>query len=139
MERFLLAVAVVAVASLLAALVQRRRPQAAAEARWHVPQRVDRVDFDGPATPWLVAVFTSSTCDSCADTLAKARVVASADVVVQEVEVHARADLHKRYGIDAVPVVVIADDQGEVKANFVGPPSATDLWEVVARVRKPQA
>lgn len=139
MERFLLAAAVVGLASIVALIVQRHRPQAATEPRWHVPERVDRSDFEAPETPWLVAVFSSATCDSCADTVAKARVLAANEVVVTEVEIGARADLHKRYAIDAVPIVVVADRQGAVKASFVGPPSATDLWEAVARVRSESA
>lgn len=135
MERFLLATAVVAMASALAVLVQRRRPQAVTEPRWHVPGQLDRCDFEGPDTPWLVAIFSSASCESCADTVTKAKAVAANEVVVQEVEVSARSDLHKRYGIDAVPVVVVADREGTVRASFLGPPSATDLWEAVARVR----
>lgn len=130
-----MASAVVAVASVVAIIVQRRRPQAPTQGRWSTPAQLDRGDFDSPEVPWLVAVFSSATCDSCQDTLAKAQVLAAAEVVVQDVEVGIRPDLHKRYGIDAVPIVVVADHEGIVRESFVGPPSATDLWEAVARAR----
>ena len=38
---------------------------------------------------------------------------------------------------DAVPTIVVADEQGVVRASFVGPPSATDLWAAVAKARDP--
>ena len=63
--------------------------------------------------------------------------LASDDVVVQEVEVAGRRDLHDRYGIDAVPTILLADREGVVRASFVGPPTATDLWAAVAEARAP--
>jgi len=104
-----------------------------------VPTQLDRVDFAGPSLPWLVAVFTSSTCDACAGTAAKAAVLASDDVAVDEIELGARGEVHRRYAIDAVPLVVVADAEGVVRASFVGPPTATDLWAAVAGLRDPGA
>ena len=43
----------------------------------------------------------------------------------------------QRYGIDAVPTVVIADAQGVAVAAFLGPMTATDLWAAVAEAREP--
>jgi hypothetical protein len=45
--------------------------------------------------------------------------------------------LHQKYKVDAVPIAVIADRDGVVRASFVGPMSATDLWAAVAEVRDP--
>ena len=131
MERVLIAAAVVAVAVVVALVVERRRPAPPTQPRWSVPAQVDRADFDRPDAPWLVAVFTSATCDACAGTLAKAAVLASDTVVVQEVEVGARKDLHDRYVIEAVPLTVVAGADGAVVASFVGEPTATDLWAAV--------
>lgn len=135
MERPLIAVAVVAVALVVAWLVQRRRPEAPTGGRWSVPGQLDRADFPAPATPWLVAVFTSATCDACAATVTKAEALASPSVAVAEVELGTEPELHRRYGIDAVPLLVLADAEGVVRASFVGPPSATDLWAAVADIR----
>ena len=131
----LLAVAIVAVALVVAWAIQRRRPEAPTGGRWSVPGQLDRGDFPSPATPWLVAVFTSATCDACAATVAKAQALASPSVAVADVELGAEPELHRRYGIDAVPLLVLADAEGVVRASFVGPPSATDLWAAVAQVR----
>ena len=137
MTRVVVALFLVAVAVVVAMLLDRRRPDAPTPAVWTVPPQLDRADFAGAGLPGLVAVFTSSTCDSCRGTFAKAAVLACDEVAVDEVEVTARKDLHERYGIDAVPTTVVADAEGVVRASFVGPPTATDLWAAVAEVRYP--
>ena len=135
MERFLLAAAAVAVAAVVAVVLERRRPEAPTQSTWAVPAQLDRADFTRPDAPWLVVVFTSATCDSCAQAMARANVLESAAVAVEEAEVKARPDLHKRYNIEAVPIIVVADEEGVVRTSFTGPPSATDLWAAVAGVR----
>jgi hypothetical protein len=119
----------------VAAIVDRRRTDAPTQPTWTVPAQLDRSEFLRPEASWLVVVFSSATCDSCRDTVAKAEVLASNEVAVEEVEVGASPERHRRYGIDAVPVVVIADTEGVVRASFVGPPTATDLWSALATAR----
>jgi hypothetical protein len=123
------------VAAVVAILVERRKPAAPTQPTWTVPAQLDRDDFAAPTAPWLLAVFTSAACDSCAAAVQKANVLASDDVAVQEVEVAARRDLHDRYGIEAVPLILLADAAGVVRKSFAGPPSATDLWAAVAEAR----
>ena len=135
MERALVAAALIVVAVAVAYVLQRRRPDPPSQPRWPVPTQLDRADFDGDAGQWLVAVFSSATCDTCAKAIRDARVLESEHVVVQEVEVGERRDLHRRYGIEAVPTIVVADPEGVVRASFVGPPAATDLWAAVAEAR----
>ena len=126
-----------AAAVVVALVARRQRPDAPTQTRWAVPTQLDRDDFDRPDAEWLVVVFTSATCATCAGVWAKAAVLACRAVAVQEVEVKARRDLHDRYGIEAVPTTVVADAEGVVRASFVGPPTATDLWAVVAEAREP--
>lgn len=139
MARFLLAAAVVALAALVAVVVDRRRPdaptQAPPSAKWPAPTQLDRADFARPDAPWLVAVFTSASCQSCAEAVTRAGVLASEAVAVEVAELGAKAGLHRRYRIEAVPTIVVADAEGVVQASFVGPPSATDLWAAVAGAR----
>ncbi len=139
MGRFVLAAVVVAVAAVVAILVERRRPDAPTQgppsAAWPAPTQLDRADFGRPDAPWLVAIFTSATCQSCAEALTRAEVLRSEAVVVEEAEYSARGDLHSRYRIEAVPTIVVADAEGVVQASFVGPPSAADLWAAVAGAR----
>ncbi len=142
MGRFLLAAAVVVAAAVVALVVERRRPDAPTQgppsASWPAPTQLDRADFPRSGTPWLVAVFTSATCQSCAEALSRANVLDSEAVAVEEAEYAARGDLHKRYQIEAVPTIVVADAEGVVRASFVGPPSAADLWAAVAGARTDQ-
>ena len=67
--------------------------------------------------------------------VAKAEVLASDDVAVDEVEYRRGRDVHERYRIDAVPLVRVADAAGVVRASFLGPVTATDLWAAVAGPR----
>ncbi len=135
MERLVIALGLAAVAVLVAVLLDRRRTDAPTQSAWTVPEQLDRGEFTRPDTPWLVVVFSSATCDSCRDTVTKAAVLEGDEVAVEEVEVGASPDRHRRYGIGAVPVVVIADHEGVVRGSFVGPPSATELWSALATAR----
>ncbi len=137
MERALTALALAAVVLAVAPLVhRRRRSDAPVRTGYPVPQQVARGDFERPEAPWLVAVFTSGTCHSCAGVWERAQHLASDAVAVQELEVGARNDLHQRYGIEAVPTTVVADAAGVVRQSFVGPVTAADLWAAVADVRE---
>jgi hypothetical protein len=84
-----------------------------------------------------VAVFTSETCDSCARAIAKASVLESPQVAYEEIPWQTRRDLHDRYRVDTVPLIVLADAQGVVQRSFVGTPSFTDLAVAVAEARQP--
>lgn len=136
MSRLALALVLVALAVGVASVLQRRRPDAPTQRQWAVPQQLDRGDFASPATPWLVAVFTSATCGTCGRVVQAAEPMASDAVVVQELEVHHHGDLHERYRIDAVPTLVVADAEGVVRASYVGPVATGELWSVVADLRE---
>jgi hypothetical protein len=140
MVRFVVAVALAGGVALIALWLQRRRPSLGRMPvvdRHHVPASVDRFDFVAPDAPWLVVVFTSSSCDSCAATWEVARQLGSPAVATQEVEVGAAPGLHARYGIDAVPTTIVCDVDGTVVRSFLGPVSATHLWAAAAEAREP--
>jgi Thioredoxin len=132
-----LAVALIAAAIAVAFVLQRRRPAAPPRDVYPVPRQLDRNDFRRAETPWLVALFSSTTCDSCAGLPAKLAVLESADVATCEIEYHAQPDLHRRYEIAGIPTTVVADADGVVRAAFVGAFTATDLWAAVAEARTP--
>lgn len=139
MQRILIAAAIVAVAVVVALIARRRRPDPPTQPTRSVPAQLDRADFDRPDAAWLVAVFTSATCQTCADVARKAAVLASDEVAVTEIEYGTHRQVHARYGIDAVPILVIADRHGVVRRHFVGPVSATDLWAAVAAAREDES
>jgi hypothetical protein len=131
MDRIAIAVALIALACGLALILNRRRPQAPTQAKVAVPAQLDRADFPGADRPWLVVVWTSATCASCEQATAKARVLESDQVAYVEVPWQERRDLHDRYNVDDVPLLVLADADGVVKVSFVGTP---DLAELIAAV-----
>lgn len=135
----LIAVGVAAIAAVVALVITRRtRVDAPTQPdSYEVPAMLDRADFERPEAPWLVAVFSSTTCLSCADAWDRAHHLESADVVVQDIEAIDRKDLHDKYDIDAVPMIVVADDEGVTRASFIGVPSAADLWAALAELRGP--
>ena len=135
MIRFVI-VGVVVVIALLANLWQRKRQvDAPTQGASEVPSQIDRADFARPDAPWIVLAFTSATCQTCSDIERKVRVLETNSVAIQILEYTAQRELHDRYKIDAVPTVLMADANGVVQANFLGPVSATDLWAALARAR----
>jgi len=138
MDRLLLVVALAGVAGAVATVVRRRSaPDPPTQTSWSVPTQLDRADFAGADTPWLVAVFSSATCLSCRSTWEKVSPLASAEVAVDDVEAADRRAVHAKYRIDAVPCVVVADAEGVVRASFLGEPSTADLWASLAEIRQP--
>lgn len=123
----------------IALAFQRRKSAAPTEAitEHRAPTRLERSDFHSPSSPWLVAVFTSTSCSTCAEVWAKATVLESSEVVVQQIDVTEYSDLHEEYGITAVPIVAVAGSDGVVQSSFLGPVSATHLWAALAELRNP--
>ena len=138
MTRLALLGVCIAVAFCVAFVLRRRQPDAPTQASFEIPSQLDRSDFESPATPWLVVVFTSATCGTCADVATKANVLLSHDVAVQRVDFTEHPALHKKYNIEAVPTIIVTDERGVVHKSFIGPVSATDLWAGVASAREPQ-
>jgi hypothetical protein len=63
--------------------------------------------------------------------------LASSEVAVERIDYIDNKELHTRYSIDAVPLLVIADSNGVVQKGFIGPVKAQDLWAAVASCREP--
>lgn len=135
--RVLVGVALLAVAIAVAWWLERRRPAPPPRDVAPVPRQLDRNDFPRPDAPWLVALFSSTRCDSCQGMAEKVAVLESTDVAVCDVTDERERDVHQRYGIAGIPTTVIADSDGVVQAAFFGSATATDLWAAVAELRNP--
>jgi thioredoxin family protein len=133
--RIIVALLVLAAAVLVARRLENRRPEPPTRDRYPVPAQLDRSDFPRPEVPWLVVLFSSLTCDSCVPMAAKVAALESEAVATCEVEVSQLPDLHRRYAIEGVPMVVVADAEGVTRAAFVGAASAAELWTAVAQAR----
>ncbi len=136
MQRVIIAAVIIVGALVVAWLAQRRKPAPPVRTGDQVPDQLDRHDFDGPETEWLVAVFTDANCRSCAKAIDVASALESKAVSVQTVELQEVPELHQRYAIDSVPTTCVADAEGVVRAAFLGPPRAADLWAAVADLRE---
>lgn len=139
MDRFLVAVAIGSIVVVIATVFQRRQndPPTNATTSYEAPAQIDRNDFAHPDRPWAVIAFVSETCQTCADIWQKVSVLESNEVAVQAVEATADKELHNRYSIDAVPIVVLCDAEGVVQKSFLGPTSAVHLWAGLAELREP--
>ncbi len=138
MTRLIIAIVIVVFVAVIAQVARRRRTvDAPTQRTYAVPEQIDRDDFPAPATPWLVAVFTSDVCDQCASVWAKTQVLASDDVAVAQADFVRDRAIHEKYKIDAVPTTIIVDRDGVTRHSFLGPVTATDLWAAVAEVREP--
>ena len=135
MIRLLIVVAVLVIAVALNKVLSKRMIQTPTQANPSMPTQVDRNDFSESNKEWLVLAFTSSTCTTCSDIERKAVVLRSRSVAVEICEFTSHREMHKKYAIDAVPTLLIADGQGVVHKGFLGPASATDIWAALARVR----
>lgn len=135
MIRLAIVAAVVAVALGANLVVKRRGTTGPTQGDAQLPTQLDRSDFVRSDASWLVVAFTSSACNTCADVERKVKVLETSSVAVHIAEYVADRALHAKYSIEAVPAVVVADDAGVVRAAFLGPVSATDLWAALARVR----
>src|SRR5258705_10790859 len=99
-----LAAALIALALVVAFVLERRRgAEPPPRDVYPVPRQLDRSDFPRGDTPWLVALFSSTTCDSCETLPPKLAVLESGDVATCEIEDHAQPDLHRRYEISGIP------------------------------------
>ena len=135
MDRLLVLAVVAALAGLLAVLLQRWRPGGPVATGGSVPGHLDRADFAKPDVPWLVAVFSSTDCPTCASVVTEAYSLASAQVVIQEVPAESAGELHDRYQVDVVPMLVVADGDGLVRAHHLGPSAPGELRAVLEGAR----
>ncbi|MHB8663075.1 MAG: hypothetical protein ACYDH6_10360 [Acidimicrobiales bacterium] len=139
MDRVAIALGLFAVASVVAVVLGRRRPQPPTQAKVAVPAQLDRADFPDADRPWLVSVWTSLTCASCEAMTAKARLLSGDEVAYVEIPWQERRDLHDRYHITDVPLLLLADADGVVRVSFVGTPELGELYDAVAEARQQAA
>jgi hypothetical protein len=116
-------------------LERRRRTDPPTQSSTALPAQLDRRDFARPDAPWLVALFTSANCTSCAGLIDKATPLESPEVAVTELEFPDARTLHDRYHIAAAPTTLVADADGVVRASIIGAFSTTELWSTVSDAR----
>lgn len=128
----LVMVVVGAMALALAALDRRHRRSAPTSTTGEPPSQLDRADFRSPDASWLIAVFTSDTCASCARVWTELSAYESTSIAVHNSEVSAEPAIHRRYAIDSVPTAVISGVDGLVHHAVVGPIGPHDRRRISA-------
>jgi len=130
-DKVILVVGSIAIAGFVSMILGRSRVSPSAANAHHVPDRLDLDDFPEADGNWLVVVFSSSKCETCAGVVAAIRQLAMPGLSTREITVERHGDMHDRCGIDGVPTTVIADPQGRVLKSFLGPVAHQALSEAL--------
>lgn len=129
MERYLLAVALLVIAVGIAVVLdRRRRPTSVPSRQFRLPTHIDRGDLPDAELPWVLAVFTSTSCDTCRGVVEAAQPLRSDTVGVAELAFQLHRSLHNKYEIEAVPAALLVDRAGEVRASWLGVIEPGELW-----------
>lgn len=135
MERYLIALAVLAVALVLARILRERRSPAVAPSRdWHLPSHIDPADVGITDGRWAVVMFSSTTCETCRSVREAAAPLESDTVALVEVPYQTEKQLHDRYGIEAVPATVVMAPDGDVRAAWIGVIEPGVFWSTVSEL-----
>ncbi len=139
MTRLIALLVLTAVAVGIALVLQRRRPDPPSAPSYRAPSQLDRNDFAGGPGTWLVALFASTTCDTCprAWSTVEAAVgeLGTDEVVAQRLDVQTESEVHARYRIDGVPTTVIVGPDGVVAQAFFGPVSVDQVHDALVSAR----
>ena len=91
--------------------------------RWQQPPHRP-VDLTGLGLPPGIVAFTSTQCASCKRVMA---MVGKLDVPVREVTHELEAGLFASAGVEAVPLMVITDPEGNRVRQLAGAPTRTRI------------
>ena len=120
MTRLIVLLVLTAAAIGVAYLLQRRRPEPPTAPSYRSPTQVDRADFNAPAETVLIAVFASTSCNSCPAAWEVVQAHARPQVSVERIDLEDDPVRHQRYKIDGVPTTLVIDPDGVVRQAFFG-------------------
>ena len=131
MDRLIIAAVLVALAVVVAYILDRRRPDAPFSVlRGAVPTRVRPQDVGLEPAPAIV-VFTEASCQSCQGAIQVVRGPAGAGLPVADIEFGVDRSLHERYEIDTVPATVVVDADGVVHGGWTGKVDVGELAQAL--------
>jgi len=114
-------------AAAVAYVVNKRGTDSPSVPKNSLPIQIDREDFEQPEAAWLLVFFSSESCDSCERVHDLLKSLSLDSLHIQEVEFPEKIATHQRYGIDSVPITLVADVDGVVVWSYAGVPP-TDLF-----------
>ena len=121
MSRILLLIILSFAASAAAVFLKKFNTKNFTNSGWSVPGHIDRNDFEFSDANWLAVIFSSDTCETCKPAVAESMKLSTLGIAVQEIPVETKKHLHQKYDIDAVPMLLLADEFGVVKSSHLGP------------------
>tara|TARA_B100000131_G_C17938033_1_gene541158 strand:+ start:429 stop:836 length:408 start_codon:yes stop_codon:yes gene_type:complete len=127
-----LALLLAAFATVVAYLINNRRTDSPSVPRSSLPIQIDRCDFEIPEKKWLLVFFSSESCASCKKVRELLSDLQTGLIHIQEVNFPEGKTLHNRYGIESVPIVLIADSEGVVIWSYAGVPPKELISDVIA-------
>ena len=112
----------------VAYIANNRRTDSPSVPKSSLPIQVDRNDFEMPDMKWLLVFFSSESCSSCIQVREILSDIPLNSIHIQEVSFPQGKNLHTRYAINSVPIVLIANLEGVVTWSYAGVPP-NDLIE----------
>ena len=112
----------------VAYIANNRRTDSPSVPKSSLPIQVDRNDFEMPVMKWLLVFFSSESCSSCIQVRETLSDIPLNSIHIQEVSFPQEKNLHNRYAINSVPIVLIANLEGVVTWSYAGVPP-NDLIE----------
>jgi len=132
MATIFLVLGAVVIALVVSTLARRHASPAETEADHHIPDHLDGTDFNNPDGRRMLVVFSSNKCDTCAVVVESAMKLDFPWLMVDVVDIETREGLHNKYGIDAVPVTLLAETSGHVVKSFLGPAGLALMKQAIA-------
>jgi len=120
MSRLIVLVVLSCGASLAAILLKKLNYRNFVTSGWSIPGHLSREDFGFLDEPWLVVIFSSESCETCKPVVTKGMKLASLGIAIEEVAAETNKDLHEKYDIDAVPMLLLVDKFGVVRSSHLG-------------------
>jgi len=130
-ERLLILVGLTVLAIVIAAVLQRRRPDPPSAPSYRAPTQLDRADFASDQSLNLVVLFASKTCNTCPVAWEVIESADLGDICRERVDVEDNPALHKRYKIDGVPTTLVVGTDGVVYQTFFGPITGDQLMQAM--------
>ena len=79
-------------------------------------------------------IFSSESCETCKPVVTEGMKLASLGIAIQEVTAETNKDLHEKYDIDAVPMLLLVDKFGVVRSSYLGPSDFDEVKKSIETV-----
>ena len=134
MSRVIVLVLLSSAASLTAVLLRKLNKRNFLTSGWSIPGHLSREDFGFTNESWLVVIFSSESCETCKPLVAESMKLSSLGIAIQEIAVETNKDLHEKYSIDAVPMLLLVDKFGVVRSSHLGPTNSEEVRNSIQTV-----